>query len=323
MTTATHPPSSLSVFTETIISLKYLLGEIRLYVAPISVWRHGGFFLDPSLRSFDVMAAFCQMPSTARALYLPSWPTDATKAQLCFGPDTIRYVPFVTPRYYVELRGSFEEYLQTNFAAKTRHNMTRSLRKFAESNGGAIDFREYRKPEDMAGFHDAARAVSRLTYQDRLLHVGLPDTPAFVDGLVDEARQDNIRGYLLFQADTPVAFAYCHGNGDSLYYSVVGYDPSFGRWSPGTLLLLLILQRIFLEGKYRILDFGQGEAQYKSVFSTGHLVCADTYYFRRGWRNALIVVSHYLLDQLSHHLGRILAQVGLKQRVRRLFRRWL
>lgn len=323
MTSALPQNLSGTDFSQATVSFKYLFGEVALAVVPFPVWRNNRSFLDPSLSDLDVNLAFGQMPAKVSALYLPSWPTAESRASLRFSRNAIRYIPFVAPRYYVELKGSFEEYLQERFSAKTRHNLTRSVKKFAELSGGTVDFREYRKPAEMQTFHTTARGVSALTYQDRLLHAGLPDSSAFIEGLVEDAGRDNVRGYILYHENAAVAFAYCQGRGECLYYSVVGYDSAYAKWSPGTILLIMILKEAFAEGKYSIVDFGQGESQYKSMFSTANIVCADTYYFRWGVRNAFYVTLHYVIDRFSYTLGRVLARYGLKQRVRHLLRRWL
>jgi hypothetical protein len=87
--------------------------------------------------------------------------------------------PFLRQRYsrwHVELRRSFDDYLGT-FSGKSRSTLKRKLRRFAERSGGSIDVRCYRREDEVEQFYQGARAVSALSYQERLLNAGLPEGP--------------------------------------------------------------------------------------------------------------------------------------------------
>jgi CelD/BcsL family acetyltransferase involved in cellulose biosynthesis len=47
---------------------------------------------------------------------------------------------------------------------------------------------------------------------------------------------------------------------------LLGHDPAFGQFSPGTVLLFLILERLFAERRFRVFDFGGMAAEYKVFF---------------------------------------------------------
>lgn len=309
-------------FAEATMALRYFVGEICVYISNTPIWRTQLFSVEPKPPVLDVAELFLAMPAKARALVVYSWPVDAAVPKLRFTREAIAYVPEISPRYYLQLARSFDEYLRCHFDSKSRYNVKQLIRKFTDLSGGCVDFRQYRMPSEMAEFHTHACSVSRLTYQQQMLRAGLPDTREFRDELEREAARDNIRGHVLFHQGNPIAFSYCRGFGDWLTLSVIGYDPKFKRWSPGTVLLLLSLERLFLSDRFRIYDFGPGEAQYKARFSTARVMCADLYYFKWSLRNLVAVTAHACLSLLTSFVGRMLEQLGMKQRVRLLLRRW-
>ena len=67
----------------------------------------------------------------------------------------------------------------------------------------------------------------------------------------------------------PIAYAFCRMHNDIITYALLGYDPAFSNWSPGTILLLLVIERLFTQGIFRVFDFGGMAAEYKSFFATG------------------------------------------------------
>ena len=152
-----------------------------------------------------------------------------------------------------------------------------------------------------------------------MLKVGLPGTSEFRKQLLKLASQNRLYGYLLLRNEKPIAFAYCTRNKNVLSYNIIGYNPLYSNESPGNVLLMLILEHAFKEGGVDFLDFGVGNAQYKSIFSTNFSMVADVFFFRRSIKNFVAVAVHYGIDLFSSKIGLFLTKIGLKTR----FRKWL
>ncbi|MBV9760534.1 MAG: GNAT family N-acetyltransferase [Acidobacteriaceae bacterium] len=191
------------------------------------------------------------------------------------------------------------------------------MRKFA-GRGGAC-FREYRSPAEMKEFYESAIIVSRLSFQKRIGH-GLPEDRESVAALIRMAEQDCIRGYVLFHEDQPAAFTLCYVNGDWLTGELCGYDPSLSQFSPGNALIGSILERLFEEQRFKMLDLGTGDADYKAFFATGSAPCADMYYFRRTPRNVALVLAHWATTMLWQCTTRILDALQIKYKLKKLAR---
>jgi CelD/BcsL family acetyltransferase involved in cellulose biosynthesis len=231
----------------------------------------------------------------------------------------IRYVRQEYERCCIDLEGTFADYLQ-KFSSKSRSTLTRKVRKFAEFSGGLTDWREYRTPQELVEFYGLARALSRKTYQEKLLDAGLPDDPQFEKRMVAAAEQGELRAYLLFHAGRPVAYLYLPISDGIVRYQFLGFDPALREHSPGTVLQFHALERLFAERTLRLFDFLEGEGQHKRLFATRTTRCADLYYFRLGLKNRALVGLHASLDTLSTWIASILERYNLKVRIKRLLR---
>jgi hypothetical protein len=261
-----------------------------------------------------------QLQSGAKAVYLSYSPASGRLPRVSFRKHGFRYVPWQAGRHYINLDGTFQDYL-SRFGAKSRKNLNRSVRLFAEASGGAVDFREYRSVEDISAFYESASEVAVKTYQHRLLKSGLPLTDDFRGKLVELATLDGFRGYILFQGESPAAFAYCTAQNDVLTYQVPGYDPAFQQYSPGTVLLYHILSRVFSERRFRVFDFGIGEAFYKSFFGTGVAPCASVYHFAYTAKNLIFLGAHLGAWSVSAGVVQMLSALGIRDFIKKALRR--
>jgi CelD/BcsL family acetyltransferase involved in cellulose biosynthesis len=184
---------------------------------------------------------------------------------------------FVRQRYrrsYASLQGGWEDYLAT-FSAKARSTLKRKVRKLAERSGGALDLRLYQSAAEMDDFYRHARAVSEKSYQERLLNAGLPDGETFLHELRQQARQDAMRGWILFLDGEPISYLYAPAEGATLIYAFLGYDPDHAGLSPGTVLQFEAMRQLFEEGRFSFFDFTEGEGQHKLLFGSGTVECVD------------------------------------------------
>lgn len=301
------------------VRLKFLLGELVL-----ASWRPRLLVADPL--HFG-MPDWPEAPEVIQA----ALPADAD-GFLCrkvdverFTPgigrygDFICYVGYRDVLHFVEITGSFDEYLK-RFSTKSRHNLARSVRHFLARDPSHNGCEVYTAPDEMARFQHEAAAISESTYQTRLLGAGFRSDAESLQGMVVAAERGDARGYLLRDGERAIAFAWCRRKGDSLVYDTIGYLPECAKLSPGSVLLYLILQDLFSNRLFAMLDFGPGEAQYKSMFGTGQYAFEDVYLLRRTLRHRLLTSAHYRLGKLSSSAGAALERHGLKKRVKMLFR---
>jgi hypothetical protein len=162
-------------------------------------------------------------------------------------PDLRLFVRRHYDRAYERLDGGADAYL-ARFSGKTRSTLRRKTRRLAERCGGALDLRRYAAPGEMEAFHCHARAVSVLTYQERLLDLGMPDGDSAVAQLKARAQRNEVRGWVLFVRDRPIAYLHAPAEGDVLILGHLGYDPAFAAMSPGTVLMFEAMRQLAAEG---------------------------------------------------------------------------
>lgn len=299
--------------------LRFRLGEIQLFQV--------------ALKGLSLATHFTQLPPTPQDSGLPTAALNRTAQFLVTRshpardplPDisrlaqTLRYVTSRYRRYYVNLEGTFEDYLQT-LGGKTRATLKRKVKKFL-GEAGPNAFQVFRTPEDMSLFYPRAREISEKTYQERLLGSGLPGHAKYLEQMRALAAEDRASGFLLSLNGTAVAYLYCTIRDGIVFYDYLGFDPDTSHRSPGTVLQYLALENLFAEGRYKMFDFTEGEGQHKALFATGSVACADIYYFPFNFRYRVLVTMHRLFGCLDRALGKLLERAGLKQKLKRLLRR--
>jgi hypothetical protein len=267
----------------------------------------------------DTTAAIGPLLQNHAAISLPSHPVSEPPSPLKLTRQFIRYTLATNNHYYIEFDGSFDDYLR-RMTRQHRHEIQRKLRRYVGVSGGAIDLRRYSGPEAVRVFYPLARALSAKTYQDRLLGLGLPDTNTFRGELRKHAERETMRGYLLFHSDQPIAFGYCASIGNCLRFVFTGYDPAFASWSPGIVLVHEMVRSAAAEGRFTVLDFGPGEAQYKRLFATASRLCATLFFFRPTLSHFLKVAAHRGCIAASDGCAATAGRLGLKERLKRNLR---
>jgi hypothetical protein len=222
-------------------------------------------------------------------------------------------------RYFLDLNGEYDSYL-LKFSAKSRSTLRRKLRKFAELSGGEIDWRSYRTPQEIEEFLRLATPLSNTTYQERLFGAGLPADDGYRSSVMTLAAEDQVRAYILFLNGEPVAYLFCPAHDGALEYAKQGYDPKHASLSPGTVLQVLVLEALFKERKFQVLDFTEGEGEHKEFFSTHSQLCADVFVLDRRFSTTALVILHVSLLLAVQQVRSCMRWIGILGRVRRLLR---
>lgn len=256
------------------------------------------------------------LPSDIAVAVIPALPAETKPPVLVKLPHFIRYIPKYGERYFVDLSGSFEDYL-AKLGQNARHNLRRRIKRFTEFSGGEIRWREFRLPEEMQAFHAFAGEVASKSWQKRTGGRLFPQVYS-VEHLVALASAGRVRAYVLFHEDRPIAFSYCVGQHENLVYTMIGYDEAYGQWSPGNVLYYLFMKSLFEENRFRYLDFTDGILAYKDFIKTDSIPCARVLYFKRTLRNYFIVATDLFLVRISTGAGRLLKLLGLKTKLKKL-----
>ncbi|MHB1052270.1 MAG: GNAT family N-acetyltransferase [Thiobacillus sp.] len=233
--------------------------------------------------------------------------------------DYLCYVPLQYQHYYIDLGLTFASY-QKKFSSKTRSTINRKIKKYSEHCGSSIPWKTYQVPGEMREFFRHARTISKLTYQERLLDAGIPDTEEFILRAESLAADQRIRAYILFDGERPVSYLYCPVEDGVLIYSYLGYDPDYMQMSVGTVLQWLAVEQLFDEACFRYFDFTEGQSDHKRLFATHQRQCANVFLVKKTLRNTAVIYSHMLMDRFSKWLGVMLDRFGVKARIKHFLR---
>jgi CelD/BcsL family acetyltransferase involved in cellulose biosynthesis len=310
-----------SPWSEGQFRLGYYLGEFRLFSVSFRAQLLNLHFTELARRYPDLHTLEGELHPGFNAALIRSCPLPEHLPRIATTQGVIRYVPEHFRRFYIDLQGrSFEDYLK-GFSSKSRSTLMRKVRKFREASEGEVQWRLFRREEEMEEFFRLARHVSSKTYQERLLGSGLPEDEGFRAHARELAAADSVRAFILYHRGQPLAYLYCPAQDGILYYEYLGYDPQFQAWSPGTVLQYLALESLFGEARWRMFDFTEGEGPHKEFFSTSGVLCANVYYFRRRWRYRILIYVHSALNDVSRLAVRALDKTGLKSTIKKWFRR--
>lgn len=255
-----------------------------------------------------------------------SLPISQSPAGLIKTAHSLVYVTQTYRRCFVDLKLGVDRYT-SHFSSKTRATIRRKIRKYTDACGGKLPWQEYRTSSELEAFYPLARTISEHTYQEALLHSGLPSSEEFRSRMLQDAAHGNARAYLLFDNEgRGLAYLYCPVNNGIVSYQYLGYVAGhpLNELSPGTILLWLALQRLQEEERYAWFDFTEGSDEkstgQKSRFATADICCADFWVFQRTLRNVWLFGAHALVDRVSTSVGSALDRLGVKRAVKRWIR---
>jgi hypothetical protein len=245
-----------------------------------------------------------------RGIVIPALPAGQNFATMCFDRRAVRYSARYGNRYVVDLQDNFGQYL-SKFSKKSRGNLRRAVKKFAGGGDAEADLREYRSPSEIIKFRDFAVAISQASYKSDIT-LGFQEGESFARQLELDAAAGRVRGYVLMSEGQPAAYVFCRIDHDVIVYKHIGYDERFAQSSPGTVLLYLMLQRLFAEGEFRLLDFdGTEYYAYKEFFATRAISCARVFWFPVRPAEIAVFSAHWittaawrLASYLRHYIWR-------------------
>lgn len=224
-------------------------------------------------------------------------------------------------RRLCDIRAGFDAYLGS-LSAKSRQSMNRSMRRFEAHFEGRFSFKASSSPPEVTEFLDAIEAVSKRTYQGRMLGLAITREGHIGNRAIEGARRGYTRCYLLTVNEEPIAWRIGFQSGDVFCSHHIGYDPDFEDWHPGVLMHLYSIRHMTeaLED-VSVLDLLYGDNDFKRRASNRSRLESNYYLFPRTLRGAATFLALKCCNQLSEKVGRMLERHGLKARLKGWLRR--
>jgi hypothetical protein len=224
-------------------------------------------------------------------------------------------------RWLIRLPGDFQTYLMS-LGAKSRQNIRREMRQLGKQFTSR--FERVTEEGQVESFLADAEAVSRRTYQ---WNVGqrMLDDETTRRSLRDRARRGELRCYSLALNGQACAFMRGKLAGGVFEFETAGFDPQFGKASPGAVLLMWAVRDLVESSVCTVFDFGSGgdDVGYKARFGNESHPCISLQLGRRSspYAMVLLALQHALFAALNL-ADRILGQGALRMRLKRALRKY-
>jgi hypothetical protein len=268
-----------------------------------------------------LFAAIAASDPHAGAIYLHSLPTSSFCWSYLQSSAWIRehFLLHVAagprPFHLLHVPPSFEDFV-SRFKPKKRYNLARQVRVLRDHVGGDLRLQRIDAVAQVPAFAAAARSVLRIAEArlGRLPAVAADASEA--DKLADVARRGLLRSYVLFAGATPCAVVLGYIWRHIFHYAEVAYHPHFSSFSPGTVLLYLMIGDLIAHQRPHLVNFGIGDAAYKRAFTDVHLEDASVLLLRKGIANSLRRTGHAGFLALMRGARRLGSWPALQARLR-------
>lgn len=206
-------------------------------------------------------------------------------------------------------------------SSKYKNQLRKKEKVFLGRFGSDFELREYRRPDSVKAFLDAASAINRKTYQFRLFGESVDRDGSSLEAARRAAQAGGFRSFVLWHGAVPLCFVLGHQRVDGTYeHRQTGYDPEWRDYSPGIYCNILLLQQLYATDQPLLLDFGSGDSDYKRLFSNQALTTANPVLIPTLRRYGMAVWLHRAAAQANLAAVHLLQRWGLKDRVKRWLR---
>jgi CelD/BcsL family acetyltransferase involved in cellulose biosynthesis len=277
---------------------KYVLGKIKLQAATVL---SGEPMLpqEPALFQMLVDGLLREM-TWCDCLYFHSIPADCFTSRLVYSGEANLERVVVHPKrlqrnqwLYHELEESFEKYVRSQ-SSRARTNCKRRFKRLNEFAKGALECERIETEDQVDAFQEAARSVAEKSWQHGALGMAIEETALHRETLLSFARSGILRAYLLKCGGRACAFWIGLQYQDTLLSEQQAFSSELSAYSPGIVLLYLLLQDVYKFRRPKYLHFGDGVNPAKRLFANRSTFDSDIYLLRPTLGNRLFATSHGL-----------------------------
>jgi len=215
------------------------------------------------------------------------------------------------PSYRQVLPPTLEDCLKRR-SVRSRNRILTKERALSRELGRPCSLVEVRSVADWAPYSERIEQLMNSSWQAQWLGHRFA-----LDTYEEAAGKGWVRGFLLVGGESVLAFTLCYQAMGRLIYGRLGYDRRFGKYSPGTILQYRMLERLYDRDTPRVIDFGEGEADYKAQWADVVGQMSSLLIVRRT-RLFIFLFGLYALCRRLDVLCRLVAEkLGLKRRLKR------
>lgn len=217
------------------------------------------------------------------------------------------------PFHYLVLPETFDAYLG-QFRKKQRYNLKRQVRVLAEAHSNKLELSCVRQASEIGSFVECVNAVAKWSWKAAKLAHAVPEvveTPERLSALADRGM---LRSYLLRVDGTPCAYVVGYLYEGIYHYANIGYDSRLAQYSPGNVLLFLVIEDLIQNAHARVINFGISDAEYKRIFGNRHIKDASVLLMRPSACNSIRRQVHRTFSVVKAKAKQLLSSRTQRQR---------
>lgn len=222
---------------------------------------------------------------------------------------------------FIDMPSTFDAYVE-QLGKRSKKSLAYSQRRLLRDFADDIEITCFEHECDVQSFVDHATVISEKTYQWHLLGQGLRNRTTFEKRVHFAAEKGWLRSYIMFCSGRPVAFMLGYQYQGCFYYTDVGFDPEYGKWSVGSVLQLEVLEDLYARSDQpSIFDFSTGYGDHKARFGNRQQNEINLLLLPRTLRHAVLASAYKRLDGLANLAVSTADRIGVKRVLKKTFRK--
>ncbi len=271
---------------------------------------------DEAYRHFITASMDLLAHSDADCMFFEDIEVDAPLWRAAVAADTgsvsIDYPKPAQPHWLLRFPDTPADYWQ-RLPRKSRYNLRREAKRFPHRVDAITTAAQ------VPAFLEAAHTVSEHSWQGKRTVTNIANSERQRAMFTAMANLGALRSYLLYHDDQPVAFVY-GWQWQGLYnYEQIGYDGRVAAHGPGKVLLFRLIEDLIARDTPEVLDFGNGDADYKRRFATEHTATGPITLNARKLKTHVALTLRHWRNSADRGMRLALRRTGLYDRVRRAY----
>ena len=316
--------------------LRFQLGELTYYRRQLSrydLWsgpliagveEESQYWQDLALAFLDTVKQ--HIAPSSEAIGIEGLPIGSSFHRLIRDHDTVardfllikQSEPF--EHQFIDMPSTLDAYMN-ELGKRSKKSLAYSRRRLLRDYADDVEITCFEHEDDVEAFLDHAIAISKKTYQWRLLGLGLRNRKAFDRRLRFAAQKTWLRSYILFCSGRPVAFMLGYQHRRCFYYTDVGFDPDYAQWSVGSVLQLEVIEDLYArDNRPELFDFSTGYGDHKARFGNRQQEEVNLLLLPRTLRHAILAGAYKRLDGLANFAVSTADRIGVKQTLKKTIR---
>lgn len=226
------------------------------------------------------------------------------------------YAPVINPHLEINLDSTIEDFLGRK-GPKRKSEWMRICRKLEKEQ--KIQLRRFFDPAEIKTLCDDIEEIAKKTYQ-RGLGKGFLYNEEMHNRLTLCANMGWLHAYVLYINGTPASFSLGTLYKNTLFLDSTGYDPSYRKYEPGTVVFLKVMEDLYKSRIVKSVDFGSGDAPYKREYSDHMWNEASFFIFSRNFLALRVNFLRTAIFIAYSPLKNALKRLGLMDKVKKFFR---